>query len=173
MNLKISRNTLAEFTVILILIEANYWALLSKVLISDIRFAVLGLSSLGAFVYLNGKIKKQVIYLLWILYLAVVLINNKELAAGVHLNTVRIVLCLSIVFVGMYSEQWIKNIPRLIVLVGCFNVFFTWLFFLNNSLYEKFIALTYKAYQPGTYYGAYGYRAGIADHYSQDRKSVV
>ena len=168
MNLKISRNTLAKFTVILILIEANYWALLSKVLISDIRFAVLGLSSLGAFVYLNGKIKKQVIYLLWILYLAVVLINNKELAAGVHLNTVRIVLCLSIVFVGMYSEQWIKNIPRLIVLVGCFNVFFTWLFFLNNSLYEKFIALTYKAYQPGTYYGAYGYRAGIADHYSQN-----
>ena len=51
MNLKISRNTLAKFTVILILIEANYWALLSKVLISDIRFAVLGLSSLGAFVY--------------------------------------------------------------------------------------------------------------------------
>ena len=72
---------------ILILIEANYWALLSKVLISDIRFAVLGLSSLGAFVYLNRKIKKQDIYLLWILYIAVVLVNNKELAAGTHLNT--------------------------------------------------------------------------------------
>lgn len=55
MNLKISRNTLAEFTVILILIEANYWALLSKVLISDIRFAVLGLSVIRSFCIFKWK----------------------------------------------------------------------------------------------------------------------
>lgn len=164
----LNKSIFLQLGILLILIEGNYWALLSKVVISDIRYTIIGAVLIFSFIYLNRKIKRNYIYIPWILYIGIVLLNNKELASGEHLNTIRILLCVFSLFVGMYSEKWTISIPQLVVAVGGFNVIFTFLFFVNNSFYEKFISLTYKTYQPGTYYGAYGYRAGIADHYSQN-----
>lgn len=39
---------------------------------------------------------------------------------------------------------------------------------MNNGLYQLFINTTYKQYQDGTQDGLYGYRAALADHYSQN-----
>ena len=61
-----------------------------------------------------------------------------------------------------------KKAPQIITAVGIANVIATLLFFVNNGLYQLFINTTYKQYQDGTQDGLYGYRAALADHYSQN-----
>ena len=97
-----------------------------------------------------------------------ILFNNQELAHGYHSNTQRIIQCILILFVCSYKGDWIKKIPKLIVAIGIPNIFATLVFFVNNSLYEVFIHKTYGEYQSGTNNGQFGYRAALADHYSQN-----
>ena len=153
----------------IMLIEGNYWALLPKLFISaHYRYILWGIMLALTVVVARGKMIKSVYLLPWILYLIMILFRNQEFAHGEYLNSERIILCLLAVFVCTTRVDWILSIPKLIASIGILNVFATLVFYLNNSLYEKFVSLTYGVYQNGTNNGQYGYRAALADHYSQN-----
>ena len=97
-----------------------------------------------------------------------ILFRNQEFAHGRYSNTERLILCITMVFVCAYKSDWVKKIPKMIVAIGIPNVIATLVFLVNDSLYKVFISRTYGEYQSGTEYGKYGYRAALADHYSQN-----
>lgn len=151
------------------IIEGNYWAILPKFFLPAffrylIWIAILILTVIVA----HGKIVKSRYLLPWLAYLIMIIIRNQEFIHGEYLNSERIILCVLAVFVCASQVDWICKIPGLIIGVGILNALATIVFFLNNSLYEKFISLTYRTYQNGTLNGQYGYRAALADHYSQN-----
>lgn len=152
-----------------VLIESNYWYLLSiLVCSSDVRYFIWAALIILTLFAQKLKIRKTFVCLAWLFYILMILFNNQELAHGNHSNTQRLILCILIVFVCSYKEEWIKKVPKLIVAVGIPNVFATLVFFINNSLYKIFISKTYGEYQSGTENGQFGYRAALADHYSQN-----
>lgn len=152
-----------------VLIESNYWYLLSiLVCSSDTRYLIWAAMILMTLPAQKLKIRKTYIYLPWLFYIAMILFNNQEIAHGRYTNTQRLILCIMMVFICAYKSEWIKKTPRLIVAIGIPNVIATLIFFMNDSLYETFVSKTYGEYQSGTEYGKYGYRAALADHYSQN-----
>ena len=109
---------------------------------------------------------KQII--IWFVYLVLMLIGNQKIAHGDYISVIRIVLCLLVVLVGVQSTKWIESVIPIIIAIGFPNVIATFVFYFSDGLYQRFISMTYKTYQSGTKYGAYGYRAALADHYSQN-----
>lgn len=152
-----------------VLIESNYWYLLSYLVCSsNVRYFIWAALIILTLFAQKLKIRKAFICLTWLFYILMILFNNQELSHGYHSNTQRLILCILIVFVCSYKEEWIKKVPKLTVAVGIPNVFATLVFFIDNSLYQTFISKTYGEYQSGTENGLYGYRAALADHYSQN-----
>ena len=126
------------------IIEGNYWAILPKFFLPAffrylIWIAILILTVIVA----HGKIVKSRYLLPWLAYLIMIIIRNQEFIHGEYLNSERIILCVLAVFVCASQVDWICKIPGLIIGVGILNALATIAFFLNNSLYEKFISLTY------------------------------
>lgn len=167
--IKVNRSFAFIILSFIVLFEGNYWALLS-ILVgqASIRYLLWIAALILCCVILRGKFKKNIIIVPWIAYFILVVFRNQELANGEYINTYRIVLCLMTLFIATQNERWTKCFPKLLVLVGFPNVVATILFYINNDIYEKFIRSTYRSYQSGTANGLYGYRAGIADHYSQN-----
>ena len=152
-----------------VLIESNYWYLLSiLVCSSDTRYLIWGGLIVLALLAQKLKIRKTFVYVPWLFYITMILFNNQELAHGRYQNTERLILCITMIFVCAYKSGWIRSVPKMIVAIGIPNVIATLLFLVNDSLYRIFISKTYGEYQSGTEYGKYGYRAALADHYSQN-----
>ncbi len=152
-----------------VLIESNYWYLLSiLVCSSDTRYLIWGGLIILTLLAQKLKIRKTFVYVPWLFYIMMILFNNQELAHGRYQNTERLILCIIMIFVCAYKSEWIRSVPKMIVAIGIPNVIATLLFLVNDSLYRIFISKTYGEYQSGTEYGKYGYRAALADHYSQN-----
>ena len=153
----------------IVLLEANYWTLLPKFKITNNLIRLVWLIMLFVPLIFTGfrtKFIRQ--HLIWLLFLAFVLINNAQLANGKSNETRELVLCVAVFFVCTYKGEWTKTVPAIILVIGLPNLFATLLFYVNNGLYETFIARTYKEYQNGTFDGKYGYRAALTDHYSHN-----
>ena len=162
-------STLMIILIGFVLVESNYWYLLSiLVCSSDTRYFIWAALIIATLFAQKLKIRKTYIFIPWLFYIFMILFNNQELAHGYHSNTQRIIQCILILFVCSYKGDWIKKVPKLIVAIGISNIFATLVFFVNNSLYEVFIHKTYGEYQSGTNNGQFGYRAALADHYSQN-----
>ena len=171
MNLKIKIDycVLVLLCVCIMAIEANYWALIPRFGIGNNMIYVVWIIMLFFILLVSkAKIRSIPFVLFWILYLMLVLLYNQELLHGRYFETIRIVLCILSMLIFTKNANWTKFAPKFILLIGIPNVIATVLFFLNNALYRSFIAATYKIYQSGTANGLYGYKAGIADHYSQN-----
>ena len=152
-----------------VLVESNYWYLLSiLVCSSDTRYVIWGTLIILTVIAQKLKIRKTYIFVPWLFYIAMILFRNQEFAHGRYSNTERLILCITMVFVCAYKSDWVKKIPKMIVAIGIPNVIATLVFLVNDSLYKVFISRTYGEYQSGTEYGKYGYRAALADHYSQN-----
>ena len=152
-----------------VLIESNYWYLLSILICSsDTRYLIWGGLIILTLLAQKLKIRKTFVYVPWLFYIMMILFNNQELAHGRYQNTERLILCIIMIFVCAYKSEWIRSVPKMIVAIGIPNAIATLLFLVNDSLYRIFISKTYGEYQSGTEYGKYGYRAALADHYSQN-----
>ena len=148
-----------------VLVESNYWYLLSiLVCSSDTRYVIWGTLIILTVIAQKLKIRKTYIFVPWLFYIAMILFRNQEFAHGRYSNTERLILCITMVFVCAYKSDWVKKIPKMIVAIGIPNVIATLVFLVNDSLYKVFISRTYGEYQSGTEYGKYGYRAALADH---------
>lgn len=152
------------------LIEANYWVLIPKVfhLSQNIRIILMVIIIAVGFVLSKFIIKKGRYMIVWLAYIGIILLNNREFAHGEYLNSARIIVCIVSLFLCANNVNWICSIPKMVVFIGIWNAVATIVFYFNNSLYMQFISRTYKTYQSGTNNGAYGYRAALADHYSQN-----
>lgn len=174
MKIKLNHSSIVIFSLIVILGEANYWAIYPKFIKLTLRVALLVLAAgLPVFVYNRHnwrRLKKKTIWLFipWAFYCGCVLINNQELVRGGYYNTLRIVICLILSFSCSLDYRWLNKAPWVIFLVGMPNVVATILFFVNSGLYRKFVKFAYHGYQNGTANGLYGYHAALADHYSQN-----
>ena len=135
---------------------------------SDTRYLIWGGLIILTLLAQKLKIRKTFVYVPWLFYIMMILFNNQELAHGRYQNTERLILCIIMIFVCAYKSEWIRSVPKMIVAIGIPNVIATLLFLVNDSLYRIFISKTYGEYQSGTEYGKYGYRAALADHYSQN-----
>ncbi len=155
--------------IFVVIVEANYWLLLQtfklSVLTVDIIWAVLLILPV---IIAHGKLKFTPVMGVWAIYLFIVLIRNQEFFHMAYMNTLRIVLCVVTVFVCAAKAEWTKSVPLMMFIIGVPNVIATLLFFVNKNLYYLFISKTYKEFQSGTYGGQFGYRAGIAGHYSHN-----
>lgn len=165
----INHQTMILILIGIMLFEGNYWALLPKLFMSQNPRYIIWAAMIFITAYLaRFRVKYSLFLIPWVLYLLMILARNQEFAHGEYLNSERIILCILTVFVCSKSYEWILHVPKLIVCIGALNIIATIVFYVNNTVYEKFIALTYGSYQNGTANGLYGYRAGIADHYSQN-----
>lgn len=152
-----------------VLVESNYWYLLSILVCSSgTRYFIWGALIILTLIAQKLRIRKTYVYVPWLFYIVMILFRNQELAHGGYSNTERLILCITMVFACSYKSDWIKKIPKMIVAIGIPNVIATLIFLVNDSLYKAFISKTYGEYQSGTEYGKYGYRAALADHYSQN-----
>lgn len=166
---KIGSQGLILILISVMLIEGYYWAIIPKFFLPQLpRYILWALLLCATIIAKKGKLRISIYHIPWILYLLMILIRNQEFSHGEYLNSLRIILCLMIVFVCSSRCDWILKIGKLIGGIGILNVFATVMFYFSNSLYEKFISMTYRTYQNGTANGLYGYRAGLADHYSQN-----
>lgn len=174
MKVKFNHSIFVIFSLIVILGEANYWAIYPKFITLTSRVILLVAAACLPFLIhciQNGnRINKRIFsaYFPWLIYCLCVLRNNQELANGGYFNTLRIVVCLVMLFVCSLNYKWLKSAPKIIFLIGFPNVLATLLFFVNNGLYQKFVSFAYHGYQNGTSNGLYGYHAALADHYSQN-----
>lgn len=160
---------------ILLLLAGNYWGIAQFALTYKIRLYILILSGaiplLLPFDYKKGRIiisRRSRMIIPWLLCFFLILIRNQEFANGGYYNTIRLIGAYMFIFASVKSCKWIKKAPQIIIAIGIANVIATLLFWADNELYKTFIKLTYKQYQNGTANGLYGYRAGLADHYSQN-----
>lgn len=168
LSFKVNHRSCILLLVSIILIEGNYWSLLSFVVRDSIRYLMWGSAVILVVFAAKGKIRINSLLVYWILYSIMILFNNQELLHGNYLNTLRLLLSIVLLFVCANSGGWIEYVPHLAIGIGIANVLATICFFINSNLYEKFILLTYGRYQSGTVNGLYGYRAALADHYSQN-----
>lgn len=172
MKVKINHTVFIVIGLIILLIAGNYWGIAQFVLPYKVRLYTLILSGVIPLL-LPLYYKKESIIVPWMLCFFFVLFRNQEFASGGYYNSIRLIGAYLFIFSSAKSCEWIKKAPKIIIAVGIANVITTLLFFINNGLYENFIKLTYKQYQNGTGNGIYGYRAGLADHYSQNGTYIV
>lgn len=155
--------------IFVVIVEANYWLLLQTFKLSvqtiDIIWAVLLILPV---IIARGKLKIMPVMAIWGIYLFIVLIRNQEFFHHEYKNTLRIILCIITIFVCATRVEWTKSAPLMMFIIGVPNVIATLLFFVNKNAYYFFISKTYKEFQSGTFGGQYGYRAGIAGHYSHN-----
>ena len=167
MKVKINHTLFITLSLITLLIAGNYWGIAQFVLPYKARLYILVLS--GAIpLLLPLYYKKRSIIIPWMLCFFFVLFRNQEFLSGGYYNSIRLIGAYLFIFASVKSCDWIKKAPQIITAVGIANVIATLLFFVNNGLYQLFINTTYKQYQDGTQDGLYGYRAALADHYSQN-----
>lgn len=167
MKVKINHTLFITLSLITLLIAGNYWGIAQFVLPYKARRYILVLS--GAIpLLLPLYYKKRSIIIPWMLCFFFVLFRNQEFLSGGYYNSIRLIGAYLFIFASVKSCDWIKKAPQIITAVGIANVIATLLFFVNNGLYQLFINTTYKQYQDGTQDGLYGYRAALADHYSQN-----
>lgn len=168
MKIKINHTIFMIGGLILLLIAANYWGIAQYTMSFNLRLFLLILS--GALpLIVPFYYKKSYAVIPWILCLLLVILNrNQEFANGGYYSSCRLIAAYLFIFASVKSCGWIKKAPRIIAIIGGFNVIATLLFFFNNGAYQNFISATYKQYQDGTQNGLYGYRAALADHYSQN-----
>lgn len=170
--LTIRYSLLLSLIAAIVLIEGNYWSLLSIFIGSALmRYLVWGVVLLtSVFCLRTIRLPRQMLYTIvpWLAYLFLIIFRNQELSNGEYINTLRLILCVSSMLILTSSADWVLSLPKILVIVGAPNIIATLIFFLNNNLYELFIRASYGSYQSGTANGQYGYRAGIADHYSQN-----
>ena len=168
-HLTINKSSVFVLLCFVALFEGNYWALLSILVGPALyRYIFWVIVLLICCVFLGGKFKKNMIMAPWLAYFILVIFRNQEIASGGYINTYRIVLCMLTLFIMVQNDRWITTFPKILITVSLPNVLATILFYINNNYYEKFVRATYRSYQSGTANGLYGYRAGIADHYSQN-----
>lgn len=149
--------------------EGYFWALAYHLFGPQyVRYLIWSAVIILSFWANRFKLKKTQVLIPWLLYILSIVILNQEFKIGEYINTERVLLCVVTIFACIASSRWIETTPYLIAGMGLVNVCATTAFFFNNSLYESFIRMTYGTYQNGTGNGMYGYRAGIADHYSQN-----
>lgn len=171
--MKLGLRPLYRFAVLvlvaIVVLEANYWTLLPKLKITNNMIRLLWLIMLFVpLIFSVFRMKFIRPHLIWILFLGFVLINNAQFAHGKSNESYEFFLCVMVFFVCTYDPEWTKKAPAVILIIGLPNLIATILFYINSGLYETFIARTYKEYQNGTFNGLYGYRAGLAGHYSHN-----
>ena len=173
MKIRVNHRFFMTIGLILLLIAGNYWGIAQFMIPFNMRLFFLILS--GALPLLVPLYyKKSVFIISWILcFLLVILDRNQEFANGGYYSTCRLIASYLFIFASVKSDAWIKNAPKIIAAVGTPNVVATLLFFVNDGLYQTFISMTYKTYQNGTQNGLYGYRAALADHYSQNGSYIT
>lgn len=173
MNLKINHKLFMVIGGAIIILIGYFWNLLPYFIPYNVMLSLLIVAGVLP-LFIPFKFKKEVLLIPWILYLIVVVANrNRELANGEFFYTLSIVIGLLFVIASVKSVSWINSTPKMFVAIGAINVLATLVFFLSNSLYETFIGRTYGEYQNGTQNGLFGYRAGIAGHYSQNATNIT
>lgn len=168
MKIRINHSAFMIIGLVLMLVAGNYWGIAQFTLPFNVRLFLLILS--GALpLLLPLYYKKSALIIPWVLCFSLVILNrNQEFANGGSYSTYRLIAAYLFIFASVKSSDWIKKAPQFIIAIGSINVLATLLFFVNNGMYQTFINFTYKQYQSGTQNGLYGYRAALADHYSQN-----
>ena len=104
----------------------------------------------------------------WIIMLVLmVLPRNRMLGHGSYMKTVRWIWALIVAYmIAVYTENYMK-ILKLIVFFSFVHVVVTLYFYLNPSGYQGMYKF-WDEWPAGTESGKYGYKAGIAEHYSRN-----
>ena len=173
LKLKLDHSTSMLLLIFVVLMEANYWMLLQKIVDTNIRTVFWMIATALPLLLTGFAIKRSKVILPWLFYLGFILINNQALARGDYRDTLRLCLCVLMMFACLNSPNWIVSVPKMIVGVGIANVFATLIFFVSDGLYQTYATRILGFYQSGTNSGQHGYRAALADHYSQNGTYIV
>ncbi len=170
---KCIRISIPAIVVVIIILFANFYALLPSVTYTIFPVIILCMSFLVCYNNRSRTIcipkRWGIADTLWILLCLLAIVGNQSLARGDYVSTLRLVsLIIFCIFASTLQLKKISNIYKWIIAIGFINVLATFFFYLVPSAYR--IIINFYGYVPtgtGTN-GEYGYRAGIADHYSQN-----
>lgn len=169
----LNSNNLVSIAVIILLTYANYNTFIDKIIGTHLRiFLITGSLMLGIIPYFFRNIRKNdfplIITCLYALFISLIILdNNHDVKDGTLFFTIRIIVALMIVLFVNVGNQWMVKIPKYIVTIGFVNILATLFFFVFRGSY-KIMYKIYGFYPTGTDHGLSGYRAGIANHYSQN-----
>lgn len=164
--------------IMLLLIYANYYGIMNHYisgLMQDLYMAVAVMIGLSPCFFKKIKIKKKIepCLFLWGLFLVLIIFNrNQDIAHGTYIFVFRIISGILIIFMSLFGKKWTDSSTTLIYKIGYLNVIATFLFLILPSLYSIMISF-YGGYPTGTNGGTQGYRAGIANHYSQNATYIA
>ena len=136
LKLKLDHSASMLLLIFVVLMEANYWVLLQKIVNTNIRTVFWMIATALPLLLTGFAIKRSKVILPWLLYLGFILINNQALVRGDYWDTLRLCLCVLMMFVCLNSPNWIVSAPKVIVGVGIANVFATLIFFVSDGLYQ-------------------------------------
>ena len=158
---------------IFLLIYANYYAILNSVLPGSYKYiyiAFFTLLGLSPYFFFHKSFNKKELGVLvaWTLVIFEMLLNrNQDIINGNLFFLIRAICGILIIFMFEYGSNWVKKSVNVVVKVGYLNVIATFFFLILPDLYSIMISF-YGTYPTGTDQGQAGYRAGIANHYSQN-----
>jgi O-antigen ligase len=108
-------------------------------------------------------------YALWLILTVLFMLHNEflEQYGGINAATLRIVASVVMAFVISRYMGWLDSAWKMLIALLSPYCIATYFFFLVPSAYSYMIDF-YGYYPAGTSHGTAGYRAGLADHYSQN-----
>ncbi|MCD8012436.1 MAG: O-antigen ligase family protein [Lachnospiraceae bacterium] len=171
--MKINSSKLVNISCIFLLIYANYNTLINGVLSDTFRYIyIIGFTVIGLLAFLIFRFDvykpERGILLAWLLLILEITLNrNYDLAEYSKFFYVRTVCGILIIFLSQCGGQWAKNSIKTITRIGSLNIVATFVFFIVPGLYSIMVDF-YGMYPTGTDNGTAGYRAGLANHYSQN-----
>lgn len=175
----LNSNNLISIAVIILLAYANYNTLIDKIIGTGFLRILLiaGALFIGIVPYFFRNIRKNdfpvMVTCLYALFISLIFLdNNHDVKDGTLFFTIRVIVALMIVLFVNIGNQWMIKLPKYIAGVGFLNVIATLFFFVFRGSYRIMYRI-YGFYPTGTDRGLSGYRAGIANHYSQNGTYVT
>lgn len=164
-------NFITIVSTIVMIVYMNFYSLFSLIHLSGAAAAsafLLCLAILGWVFGKNIRISKSMIYpfLLWSFFLIFQFIDilHNDYAIKYMFRQ----MAFFIIWIVIFNQfKLTEHILAWIIGIGFINVLATFFFYLNPSAYNIMLKI-YGFVPPGTVGGTLGYRAGLADHYSQN-----
>lgn len=178
MKVKARSDLFVSVSCVIMLLYANYNTLIDSVIGTKLRMVWLfGGLCIGLFPYYMNGIKRKHISVVPLILMTsfiglIIFDNNYDIREGTFFFTFRIIIALMLMAYINIDGNWITKIPKIIAAVGSLNIFATYFFFIFRKAYTIMFRF-YGFYPTGTKGGQLGYRAGIANHYSQNATYIV
>lgn len=170
MNKKFTLSCLPYIGLVLMLLYANYFAIIQHFIkqrgMFVLLFFIIIISVSGIYFKFKGNIIK--LYAPFLCFMIIACIYNRSVYQGEYYATIRICVCICMMVILASSTYWVEKFPGVVIKIGILNALATIFFWVFPSLYERTALLLIGELPEYLRDVLKGYTCGIANHYSEN-----